>query len=97
MTGSSGKRESFVTEKDSGNLRNIEKILKEIENWRKIVRKWRNWDGNTIFTNRIWNMVICINRRWEKSPQGMWWDWEGQYQDNYGRIKERYREMEKRA
>jgi len=42
MTGSSGKRESFVTEKDSGNLRNIEKILKEIENWRKIVRKWRN-------------------------------------------------------
>lgn len=39
MTESSGKRESLVTEKDSGNLRNIEKILKEVGNWRKIRRK----------------------------------------------------------
>lgn len=38
MTGSSGKRESLATEKDSENLRNIEKILKEVGNWRRIRR-----------------------------------------------------------
>ena len=39
MIGLFGKNGRLVTEKDSGNLRNIEKILKEIANWRKIGKK----------------------------------------------------------
>lgn len=39
MIESFGKNGRLVTEKDLENLRNIEKILKEIENRRKIGRK----------------------------------------------------------
>ena len=39
MIGLFGKNGRLVTEKDSGNLRNIEEILKEVGNWRKIRRK----------------------------------------------------------